>query len=135
MRGIDGLDPKSVSGLKGEIEVTDYKEGGRNGATHRLVGPAKWPNIVLSRGFTAPSTPLVDWFNSWLDDAPGTKLERANGRIEALNSKLEKVCSWRFVRAWPCKWEGPDFAADKQELAIEKLEIAHEGLEFDARKK
>lgn len=120
---------KSVSGLKGEIEVVDYKEGGHNRATRRLVGPTKWPNLVLSRGFTAPpNTPLLNWFDAWINDS-GAKV-RMTGDIEALDSKLKKICAWQFVGGWPCKWEGPDFDASKQELAIEKIEIAHEGLFF-----
>jgi phage tail-like protein len=123
---------KTVSGLKSESEVTDYKEGGVNTTTRRLVGPAKWPNIVLKRGFIGSSAqPLVDWRNAWLNDDPGTRLERANGKIVQLDSQLNKVCSWKFVNGWPCKWEGPDYDASKQELAIETLEIAHEGLEFE----
>jgi phage tail-like protein len=123
---------KSVGGLKYETEVVDYKEGGRNVTTRRLVGSTKWPNIVLKKGFAGPPlVHLLDWRRSWLNDAKDAKLKRADGKIIQLSSDMKQMCAWKFHRGWPCKWEGPEYDATKDELAIETLEIAHEGLEFD----
>jgi phage tail-like protein len=123
---------KSVSGLTYESEVQDYPEGGDNLASRRLVGRAKWPNLVLSMGFTHGShkDPLLKWRREWLDEGPAAKMVRANGKITQLSSDLKPVCHWEFVRGWPCKWVGPEYDASKNELAIVKLEIAHEGLKF-----
>ncbi|HUH02721.1 MAG TPA: phage tail protein [Kofleriaceae bacterium] len=122
---------KSVGGLKYESEVVEYKEGGRNVTARRLVGPGKYPNLVLKKGFTGPPMiQLLAWRRMWLIDDPGVPLVRASGVVIQLNSKLESVCGWKFHNGWPCKWEGPDYDASKAELAIETLEIAHEGLEF-----
>jgi phage tail-like protein len=126
---------KSVSGLKYESEVVDYKEGGLNTTTHRLVGPIKWPNLVLKHGFTGTGPAafsLLNWRMSWINDLPGpmNALKRAHGSIIQLRSDLKEVCEWSFVRGWPCKWDGPEYDASKDELAIETLEIAHEGLTF-----
>ena len=124
---------KSVSGLKYETEVTDYKEGGLNISTHRLFGSTKWPNLVLKTGFSGPPlTYLLNWRRAWLDDAPSAVLKRANGKIIQLSSDMKQMCAWEFKRGWPCKWEGPEYDASKDELAIETLEIAHEGLVFDS---
>ncbi len=124
---------KSVSGLKYETEVTDYHEGGLNVSTHRLVGTTKWPNLVLKKGFSGPPLiHLLNWRRSWLNDAPGEKLKRADGKIIQLSSDMKQMCAWEFIRGWPCKWEGPEYDASKDELAIETLEIAHEGLFFDS---
>ena len=46
---------KSVSGLSYETEVVDYREGGVNDSTFKLVGATKWANIVLTRGFCGPA--------------------------------------------------------------------------------
>jgi phage tail-like protein len=125
---------KSVSGLKYESEVVDYHEGGINVTTRRLVGTTKWPNIVLKRGFAGPPlVHLLNWRREWLNDDPKSKLKRANGKIIQLSSNMKKMCAWQFVRGWPCKWEGPEYDASKDELAIETLEIAHEGLRFDPK--
>lgn len=123
---------KSVSGLKYEAEVVDYRQGGVNVSTSRLVGAVKWPNLVLKRGFSK-SYELLAWRESWLNDSKSAKLKRASGSIIQLSSDLKDVCRWKFTRAWPCKWEGPEYDGSKSELAIETLEIAHEGLEFEAK--
>jgi phage tail-like protein len=129
---------KSVGGLKYESEVVDYKEGGYNIGTRRLVGGAKWGNLVLKRGFTGPASgnaganALLEWRRQWLAvEKSGAKLARANGTIQQLNSKLDTVvAAWKFWNGWPCKWEIGELDASKSEIVIETLEIAHEGLEF-----
>lgn len=117
---------KSASGLKYETEVLDFQEGGQNAFTHRLVGPTKWSNLILKRGF-AQSFELIKWRQEWVDG----KYSRHNGKITQLNTKLEPVCTWEFKDGWPCKWELSEFDASKSELAIETLEIAHHGLKFN----
>ncbi len=119
---------KSVSGLKSESEVVSYAEGGLTSSTRQLVGPTKWPNLVLKRGFTA-DTSLINWRQEWVFDEM-TARTRRNGKIIQLTRELKPKCSWHFVAGWPCKWEGPEFDASKSDLAVETLEIAHEGLIF-----
>jgi len=124
---------KSVGGLKYESEVVDYKEGGYNIGTRRLVGPAKWVNLVLKRGFSGPpNNQLLEWRRQWLvEGAQGEgALARADGEIHQLDSKMNKVCAWKFYRGWPCKWEISEYDASKSEIVIETCEIAHEGIEF-----
>src|SRR5262245_27985685 len=111
---------KSVSGLKSETEVVDYTEGGINEFTRKFQGVTKWPNLVLKQGFTGDLS-LFAWKLS---------LVRTNGSVFILGPNLKKVAEWRFTRAWPVKWEGPDLDASKNELAIETIEIAHEGWEL-----
>ncbi|HTE55006.1 MAG TPA: phage tail protein [Kofleriaceae bacterium] len=119
---------KSVSGLKNESEVVPYREGGLNTFTHQLVGPSKWPNLVLKRGFVRGGYELLLWRQSWLAEAG----KRKTGKIFQFDSEMKPVCSWTFLDGWPCKWEGPDFDGSKTELAIESIEIAHSGLFFNA---
>jgi phage tail-like protein len=121
---------KSVSGLKSESEVVPYREGGLNSHTHQLVGPTKWPNLVLKRGFALDGYELLLWRQYWLYDGNG-KRQRSRGKILQYNSEMKPVCSWTFLDGWPCKWEGPDYDGSKTELAIETIEIAHSGLFFD----
>lgn len=116
---------KSVSGIKYETEVTEFMEGGENEFTHRLVGPTKWANLIFKRGFSK-SFDLIRWREAWLKG----KGERVNGKIIQLDTDLTPVCSWEFIKGWPCKWELSEFDASKSELAIETLEIAHHGLKF-----
>jgi phage tail-like protein len=125
---------KSVSGLKSESEVVPFREGGLNGHTHQLIGATKWPNLVLKRGFIGSANyKLIRWRQNWTRDAiEGEKpLKRRKGQIIQLDSQMNRVCLWKFLDGWPCKWEGPDFDASKSELAVETIEIAHSGLFFE----
>lgn len=119
---------KSVSGLKYETEVVDVRVGGLNQSTLKLPGSTKFGNIVLKRGFTS-DTALVKWRELWLYGT-GARV-RCDGTIVQLDNALQKVCSWKFLRAWPCKWELTEFDASKNELGIETLELAHEGLSLE----
>jgi phage tail-like protein len=119
---------RSAGGLKYETEVVDVRVGGKNDTTLKLPGATKWSNVVLKRGFTADHE-IIAWRESWLR-GPGSKRERATGSIIQLNNELKPVCKWEFVNGWPCKWEVSEYDATKNELAIETLEIAHEGLTF-----
>ena len=120
---------KSVSGLKSESEVVPYREGGLNSHTHELVGPTKWPNLVLKGGFMR-GWELLKWRQMWTAES-GEKCIRRAGKILQYDSQLKTVCSWEFYDGWPCKWEISEYDASKSEIVIETLEIAHEGLEFN----
>jgi phage tail-like protein len=123
---------QSVGGIKYESEVISYKEGGLNNTAHQLVGPGKWPNLVLKKGFTGGNFALLAWRMAWMSDDTTTRLERATGRVIQLGPRPDmEICSWRFINGWPCSWEGPEYDATRSELAIETLEIAHEGLVFE----
>jgi phage tail-like protein len=116
---------KSVGGLSYETEVVDYREGGVNDSTFKLVGATKWANIVLSRGFCGPE--LLKWREDWLK--PGAKTRRG-GTIKQMsaNPNDPPLATWTFSRGWPVKWKLSDLDASKSEVSIETLEIAHEGL-------
>ena len=115
---------KSVGGLKIETDVIEYQEGGDGGGTiHKLAGATHYANIRLTRGFTGDRA-LYDWFVATKKPNP----TRVNGRIIMLNNHGTQVAAWRFVNGFPVKWEGPDLDASTNEVAIESIEIAHEGL-------
>jgi phage tail-like protein len=117
---------KSVSGLKWETEMIPVKSGGQNNTMFQLVGSTKWSNLVLKQGFTR-SSQLLEWRRSWT----GRAGVRKSGTITQLDTALNPQASWKFIRGVPVKWEVSEFDASKSELAIETLEIAHEGLTFE----
>jgi phage tail-like protein len=117
---------KSVGGLKMETEVIPVREGGANNTTFQLVGATKWSNIVLKKGFTKDSS-LVRWRQDWIQ---GTMNRISSGTIVQLNTAKQPQATWTFFNGWPCKWEISEFDASKSELAIETLEIAHDGITF-----
>lgn len=118
---------KSVSGLKFETEMLPVKAGGQNYTTFQLVGATKWSNLVFKKGFTKGSQ-LLAWRQRWM----GRTGERKSGTITQLDTALQKQATWKFVRGVPVKWEVSELDGAKSELAIETLEIAHEGLTYKA---
>lgn len=120
---------KSVSGLRYETEVVPVRAGGANDTTFNLVGGMKWSPLVLKQGFTN-SSGLIKWREEWTKD--GAK-KRTGGSIILLDTALTPKAEWKFVRGWPSKWEIGEFDAAKNELAIETLEICHEGLTYSAK--
>lgn len=109
------------SGLDSSIDIIEHREGG--GPIRKLPGSNKFSNIVLKRGITA-NTELYDWHRRALD---GT-LDRKSGSIILLDRADNEVARWNFTRAWPAKWVGPSLTAEGKDVAIETLELAHEGL-------
>jgi phage tail-like protein len=112
------------SGFDSTVDVIDHREGGENTTLRKLPGLTKYSNIVLKRGIT-DDRQLYDWHRRIVRGA----LERKNGSIVLLDRRGQEVARWNFVRAWPSKWDGPDLSAEGNDVAIETLELAHEGVE------
>lgn len=111
------------SGLDMSLEVEEYKEGGRNGAVLKFPTRVTWAPIVLKHGMGAGSS-LWDWH---YDFAIG-KGKRKDGIITLLNDLHMPSHIWHFRRGLPTKYTGPSLAAGQNTVAIEGIEIAHEGL-------
>ncbi len=112
-----------VSGLQAEIEVQEYREGGVNDFMHKFAGPVKFSsNLVLKNGIT-DSTKL--W--SWYQDVMRGKIERKELDVVLLDAAGDEKRRWRFMQAYPVKWNGPSLKATSSEVALESLELAHEG--------
>jgi len=125
--GLAGASFAEVTGLESETAVVEYRTGdARRNAPIKLPGLTKYANIVLRRGITR-DTSLWQWRKSIVE---GT-LDRRNGIIVLMDETRADVLRWTFRNGWPCKISGPTLDADANEVAIETLEIAHEGLELE----
>lgn len=110
-------------GLQLETEVQDYAEGGFNQHVHKFPGRTKQTNITLKRGIV--DRELHDWY---LNLVKGT-VSLKNGSILVRDMSGKKVdIEWQFQRAFPCKWIGPDLNATQNNVAVETIEICHQGL-------
>jgi phage tail-like protein len=123
---IDGLTASfsQVSGLESEVEAIDYREGGEQARVRKLPGLRKYTNIVLKRGITR-DLELWNWHKQVLDG----NVQRRNGSVVLLDDQGQEQVRWNFVNSWPCKYVGPALDARSNDVAIETLELAHEGLE------
>src|SRR5262245_31866483 len=115
------------SGLTTETDPIEYREGNEDITVRKLPGLKKFTNITLKRGFT-DSRDLWDWRKKVMDG----QTQRQPGAIVLLNEAREEALRYNFRAGWPCKWEGPSFNAKNNEVAIEMMEICHEGLELEA---
>jgi phage tail-like protein len=127
---IDGVTKagfSEVSGLATETEVVEYREGSDPPNTVRkLPGLTKYSNIVLKRGVTA-DTSLWSWYKNVINGINDSR----NGSIILRDKQGAEILRWNFQNGWPCKWEGPVLKATSSEVAIESIEIAHEGLDLE----
>jgi phage tail-like protein len=111
------------SGLQSETEIQEYAEGGLNTHTWRFAGRTKQSNVTFKRGIV--NRVLWDWHRAV-----------ATGDFRARNctilvhdpSGAEDALEFHLVDAFPAKWIGPELAAGQNNLAIETLEVAHQGL-------
>jgi phage tail-like protein len=127
---IDGIAVASfaeVTGLESESAVIEYRTGdARFNSALKLPGLTKYANIVLRRGITRDLS-LWQWRKAIVEG----KMDRRNGMIVLMDESRADVLRWTFRNGWPCKWQGPSLNAEANEVAIETLEIAHEGLELE----
>jgi phage tail-like protein len=114
-----------VSGLDVETEVIEYRHGA-SPEYHKIKMPGmhKYSNITLKRGTFAKDNEFFAWINT---RALNT-VERRDLTISLLNENHEPVVVWKVKNAWPSKVQSTDLKADGNEVAIETLELAHEGL-------
>jgi len=113
-----------VSGLQVEIQTEEYQEGGRNEYVHKLPGPTRYPqNIILRHGLTD-----LPFFWAWYEATARGLIVRHSGTIFLLDRAGIPHWAWHFIDAFPVRWTGPDFRAGSAEVAVETLELAHQGL-------
>lgn len=116
----NGMGFTKVSGLKKEIGVVEYNEGGYS-YTHKLAGKEKTEAITLERGMFK-STEMEALFKKSLSD-PNF---RTTVTITLQDSTGKAQRSWKLAEAWVSAWEGSDFDAGAEDVAIEKITIEFE---------
>jgi phage tail-like protein len=102
------------SGLTTDTNMIEYREGNEITTTRKL------PGLMKDRK-------LWEWRKKVIDG----KTQRQSGTIVLQDEARNTALRWNFREGWPSKWEGPALNAKTSEVAIETLEIAHEGLELE----
>lgn len=114
-----------VSGLDVETEVIEYRHGASpEYSKTKMPGMRKFSNITLKRGTFQGDNEFYDWFNS----VQLNTIERRNITIAMLNENHEPVVVWKIKNAFPTKVQSTDLKSDGNEVAIETMELVHEGL-------
>ncbi len=125
---IDGISRAAfheAAGLDSTIDVIDHREGGENITLRKLPGQVKFSNISLKWGMS-DDRDLYDWHRQWLTGDPAAS--RRSGSIVLLDRQGQEKARWNFSNAWPSKWTGPSFSAEASDVAVDAMELTHEGL-------
>lgn len=123
---IDGLEAggfSEVTGFDTSIDVMEYREGDMVQTPLKIPGLKKYGNLTLKKGIM-DSKVLYDWITTGINGA----VDRKTITVTLLDEEEAPAASWQVINAWPSKYTAPDFNATASEIAIETLEIAHEGM-------
>lgn len=123
---IDGIQQagfSDVSGFDSSIDVIEYREGNEGTTVRKLPGLTKYGNVSLKWGITDS----MDLYN-WHKEAAAGNIQRKNISVIVIDEAGNDKARWDFVQAWPSKYDAPDFNAKGNDIAIESLELVHEGM-------
>jgi phage tail-like protein len=116
-----------VGGLTADGDSVDYREGtDMQPNVRKLTGLRKFVNLTLKRGYTQDRA-LWQWYVNIMNGVD----DRRNVTIVLLNERREAVLRWHAENAWINKIEGPALKASSNDVAMESLELVHEGLTLE----
>jgi phage tail-like protein len=113
-----------VTGLGADLEVLAHAEGGRNDYVHQLPVRHTYPRIVLTRGVVRDPG-LFFWYQAGMSRSIGA---RRDGAIVLLTAMGVPAVGWIFRGGLAAAWKGPQLKGGDSQVAVESIEIAHEGL-------
>lgn len=114
-----------ISGIEVEMTPIEYRNGSEPNTVRKMPGLVKYTNLTCKRGITGD---LNFW--NWMLAGVNGRIIRANGAIVLRDEAQAEVMRWTFRRAWPSKFTGPGLNATNNEIAIDTMEICHEGIEI-----
>ena len=113
-----------VDGLGMEYQVTEYREGGVNGYMHKIIGPAKFTNLRLSRPVDITSPLLMTWLMSnQVAIKPQTMAVSVRTNPSVI---MENITTWSLIGVVPVKWTGPSLDIMSNAVSTETLEVAYQ---------
>ena len=125
---IDGLVQagfKEVTIPDSSQDPIEYREGNEQPTVRKIPGLIKYGNIALKVGLT-DSMELYEWRK--LVEAGKTDEYYKNMAIILIDEQGESKSRWEFSNAWPTKYDAPDLNATDNNIAIESIDIAHDGM-------
>lgn len=117
-----------VSGLTVELQSIDYREGNApEYQVTKMPGIPQYSSITLKRGMYRSDNEFFQWLNT----VKLNEIERRDLTISLLNEDHGPVTVWKVKDAWPSKVEGPSLNSTGNEVAVETIELTHEGLTIE----
>ena len=119
---------RECTGLDSETTVIEHTSVDANGhpIVRKVPGALKWSNITLKRGVDENSE-LWKWRDTVVKTGPDSA--RTDGSIQLIDYSGQTIATWKFVQGWPIKYSGATLNASGNEVAVEEIQIAHEGME------
>lgn len=116
---------QEVSGLETETQAIEYRAGNNPAfSTIKMPGIQKTGNVTLKKGIFAKDNKLFEWYKA----IKLNTFKRATVTIKLLDEEGKPTMTWTLSNAWPTKLTGTDLKSDGNEVAVESMELAHEGL-------
>lgn len=117
-----------ATGLDVQTDPIEYREGNMPEFSKlKMPGMQKYSNITLKRGTFKGSNNFYDWWRKSVQTSDHASYQRTL-TITLKNESGESVVAWTAKNAWPIKVQSTDLKGDGNEIAIETMELAHEGL-------
>ncbi len=117
-----------VTGLTVELQNIDYREGSSlEYQVTKMPGIPQYSNITLKRGMFRSDNEFYQWLNT----VKMNDIERRDLTISLLNEEHEPVVVWKVKSTYPCKVDGPSLNSTSNEVAVESIELCHEGLTIE----
>lgn len=116
---------QEISGLDMEAQSIEYRHGdSKEFSTIKMPGIKKFGNVTMKKGIFKSDNKFWDWFNQ----IKMNTIKRVPVTISLLDEAGSPTMVWTLANAWPTKITGTDLKSDGNEVAVETIEIAHEGL-------
>lgn len=116
---------QEVSGLDTETQVIEYRHSNSpQFSTVKMPGIRKFSNVTLKKGVFAKDNDFWTWYSA----IKMNTIKRVTVVIQLLDEGGNATMTWTLTNAWPTKISAPSLKADGNEVAIETIEIAHEGI-------
>jgi len=126
--GVGTITFQEVSGLDIEAQPIEYRAGdSKVFATIKMPGLVETGNVTMKKGMFVNDNKFWAWFAS----IKMNTIKRETVTISLLDEKAKPTRVWKLANAWPTKISGTDLKSDGNEVAVETLEICHEGLTIE----
>lgn len=116
---------QEVSGLDTETQILEYRHSNSPAySTIKMPGIKKFGNVTMKKGIFVKDNS----FWAWYSQITMNTIARVSVVVQLLDEKGNATMTWTLANAWPTKISAPTLKSDGNEVAIQTIEIAHEGL-------
>jgi phage tail-like protein len=116
---------QEISGLEVETQPIEYRHGDSPVfSTIKMPGIAKFGNVTMKKGTFVNDNNFWTWYNA----IKMNTIKRETVVIQLLDEAGSPTMTWTLSNAWPTKISGTDLKSDSNEVAVESIELAHEGI-------